>query len=56
MTSLALDELEFSLPGLITVDMKNPMWTDFSLKSGNIGTDELETLSSPEIQQKWRFE
>jgi hypothetical protein len=56
MTSSALDELGFSLPGLVTVDMKNPMWTDLSLKSGNIRTDELETLTSLKIQQKWRFE
>ena len=51
-----MDELEFNLPGVVSVEMKNPLWTDFSLESGNIGTNELESFTSPEIQQKWRFE
>jgi CarD family transcriptional regulator len=33
--------------------MENAMWTDFSLKSGNAGTNELERFTSPKIQQKW---
>jgi hypothetical protein len=56
MTPQAPDELEFNLPGVVSVDMKNPMSTDFSWESGNIGTNELERFTSPKIQQKWRFE
>ena len=46
---------EFNSTGVDCVDMQDPMSTDSSLESGDIGTNEMEGITSPKFQQKWRF-
>ena len=42
--------------GVVFSRHENPMWTDFGLKFGNIGTNQLERFTSHKVQHKGRFE